>query len=570
MNKHTRLFAILCIHSTLSALTSGDFEYELINSDTEAEITAYNGSEINLTIPDTIDDKPVTSIGEAVFDGSSIENVTLPGTLITIGIDAFYSSALTSIIIPNSVVSIDYSAFESCESLATITLSEGLESIGADCFAETGITELTLPESLISIDSKAFASTALTTISIPANVTYLGPSAFNDCNDLQSIQVAAGNANYASDDGVLLNKSATILHKFPEGKSGSYTTPSTVTAIEDYAFYKTALLTEIILPTGLETIGTNAFNSSGLSSITIPDSVSALEDNTFSACPNLVGIQLPNNLQTIGSRCFSSCSNLADILLPATIVSIGSNAFANCASLTRIDLPDGITVIQGSTFHGCSNLTNIRLPASLITIQDFAFYSCSSLTRITFPAGLTYIGKVAFNAANQLVPIFLGNAPTTSTNIFQNTSISHLYYISSATGFGDRWSGVATVALDPASFGIASPWLLEHGLAYDTDVHQDLNNDGVSLLMAYALNLDPNQNLAAKMPAISLGNGTTSLVYYGNNEGISYEVEASLDLEDWDSLIVNYSDLDGEWMRTASVSSVEYSQLFLRLSVSEE
>ena len=39
----------------------------------------------------------------------------------------------------------------------------------------------------------------------------------------------------------------------------------------------------------------------------------------------------------------------------------------------------------------------------------------------------------------------------------------------------------------------AAPWLVSHGLPYDTDLNQDLNGDGVTLLMAYALGLDPKQ-----------------------------------------------------------------------------
>ena len=46
----------------------------------------------------------------------------------------------------------------------------------------------------------------------------------------------------------------------------------------------------------------------------------------------------------------------------------------------------------------------------------------------------------------------------------------------------------------------ATIWLLASGLAYSTDLRTDPNGDGVSLLMAYALNLDPRQNLCASLP----------------------------------------------------------------------
>ena len=43
----------------------------------------------------------------------------------------------------------------------------------------------------------------------------------------------------------------------------------------------------------------------------------------------------------------------------------------------------------------------------------------------------------------------------------------------------------------------AASWLLKINLPYDTSLQQDLDGDGVSLLLAYALNLDPRLNLSS-------------------------------------------------------------------------
>ena len=45
---------------TVSAATHGDFTYELINGDTEVEITGYTGSGTVIIIPGTIEGKVVT------------------------------------------------------------------------------------------------------------------------------------------------------------------------------------------------------------------------------------------------------------------------------------------------------------------------------------------------------------------------------------------------------------------------------------------------------------------------------------------------------------------------------
>ena len=76
----------------------------------------------------------------------------------------------------------------------------------------------------------------------------------------------------------------------------------------------------------------------------------------------------------------------------------------------------------------------------------------------------------------------------------------------------------------------AASWLLAHGLWYDTDLQQDTDGDGVNLLMAYALDLDPRLNLRGSLPAPVLGPVTLSLSFHGTSPGITYQVETSTDL----------------------------------------
>ena len=75
--------------------------------------------------------------------------------------------------------------------------------------------------------------------------------------------------------------------------------------------------------------------------------------------------------------------------------------------------------------------------------------------------------------------------------------------------------------------------MLTHGLDYNAPIHQDLNDDGVSLLMAYALDLDPNRNLTASVPNTILDVSKFTMEFYGASAGITYRVEASKNLVDW-------------------------------------
>ena len=52
-------------------------------------ITKYNGTDKNILIPDTIDNKPVKAIGKNSFKGTSIESVVFPESILSIGDNAF-------------------------------------------------------------------------------------------------------------------------------------------------------------------------------------------------------------------------------------------------------------------------------------------------------------------------------------------------------------------------------------------------------------------------------------------------------------------------------------------------
>jgi hypothetical protein len=88
----------------------------------------------------------------------------------------------------------------------------------------------------------------------------MGRDVFYDTPALTNITVDANNQNFASLDGVLFNKNLTTLLKYPARRNAtSYVIPSTVTAIDAYSVFDSDLLTEVTIPSGITTIGDNAF-----------------------------------------------------------------------------------------------------------------------------------------------------------------------------------------------------------------------------------------------------------------------------------------------------------------------
>ena len=130
-----------------------------------------------------------------------------------------------------------------------------------------------------------------------------------------------------------------------------------------------------------------------------------------------------------------------------------------------------------------------------------------------------------------------GDAPVdvtedTFANAAPNFAIQNLRC---SLGFtSPTWNSYPTVRLD----GLACPaggWLVDRGLPHDSDLNQDLNGDGVTLLMAYALRLNPRINLSRQMPQPELNQEFLSLSFHGGARGIRYLVETSTDLRTWNT-----------------------------------
>ena len=175
-------------------------------STTDGEVTITdcdNAATGELVIPNTIDGKPVTSIGDSAFDGTSLTTISLPDGVTSIGRKAFDGCrSLISISIPNSVASMGNYAFADCINLTNIVIPDGVTSIGNSAFEGcTSLTSITIPDSVTSIGVDAFrACPSLTNITIPDGVTSIGREAFFQCTSLQSITIPDGvtNIGYAA------------------------------------------------------------------------------------------------------------------------------------------------------------------------------------------------------------------------------------------------------------------------------------------------------------------------------------------------------------------------------------
>ena len=228
--------------------------------------------------------------------------------------------------------------------LTSVNFPSSLTTIGAYAFYDcTGLTSVSLPKGLTTIGDHAFAScTGIAGMMFPESIQTIKPGAFDSGSGLLKFEVNDNNLYFTTKDGVLYDKAKTTLLFYPPGRSGDFTVPDGVTAIEDRAF-ASCRLSGVNFPEGLQTIGEFAFSSSR-----------ALKKTTF-----------PDSLQTIGGRAFLDCTGLKEITFPENLQIIGESAFYDCTSLSSLDFLGDAPPIVG----------------------DYAFYNVGSTGVIYYPEG---------------------------------------------------------------------------------------------------------------------------------------------------------------------------------------
>ncbi len=445
-------------------VTNITWTYTLIGTD--ATITGSSQEGGTLTIPATVNNYPVTTIGDYAFSNKlELISIVLSGGITTINVYAFWGcSNLESIDIPASVISVGETSVGMVErptfgdapylqikvadenqiyksvdgsllskdgtrlirgvghkDSSTYNVPDGVTRIDGWAFYNvSNLTKILLPDGVKTIGDRAFQGcSSLESINIPASVTAIGYEnewqqdleVFSECSYVQ-IEVDEGNQTYKSVDGSLLSKDGTRLIR-GAGYTDWYTyqVPDGVKTIDARAFSWCVNLTSITLPDGVETIGAYAFEfCSSLESVNIPASVTTIgywnEWNqdlpVFFECSSLQ-IEVDKDNQTYKSVDGSLLSKNGERLICG----------AGNTELYTYQVPDGVKTIESYAFYNKFYLTSITLPESLMTIENDAFQVCWRLESITIPARVTTIGQYAFYGCRSLAKVtFLGEPPT--------------------------------------------------------------------------------------------------------------------------------------------------------------
>jgi len=403
-------------------------------------------------------------ISDGMFaECESLEIVEMDGVSI-INANAFKNcSSIEEIIIPNTVISIGYSAFNGCTSISDITipfvgdgggvnthfgyifgasgydvqneyLPEGISvvlgtnnnisdyafygcsklyaidtegwigsSVGAYSFYGcSGLIEFNIPGSVRSIGNYAFSMSGLTSVEIKyyyddTGLDDLGSHVFENCKKLTSVVLNAGQNTTILEytfAGCIKLSSVSLNMVYPDRDSWS---------IGNYAFYDCRSL-DSLDTSDVDAIGTSAFEYSGLSSLTISSTTTSIGANAFrGSSVNIVKVAHRSQGLTIGSGAFAKCDALSKV------VYLGATVNGDMVSIDGwfgIEFTDGLSnpiCTSGRLYYTTSGdneneVYNLQVPD--VSVNNYAFYNCKSLARVTFTPGTlsdnNIIGDYAF------------------------------------------------------------------------------------------------------------------------------------------------------------------------------
>lgn len=250
------------------------------------------------------------------------------------------------------------------------------------------------------IDSEAFRDGSVTSVTLGANVSFVGTRAFYGCESLETVVMGGG-----------------------------------VRDIRDEAFRYCINLDDVDLD-GVRTIGFETFRDCrSFKTIDIPDSVTCLGGGAFYICRSATSLELGDSVDAVPERAFGYCSSLESVELMG-MKTIGASAFISCTSLRSATLDPGTESIGDSAFSGCTYLESVGLGDSLASLGGQAFSECRMLASLTFSETLESIGERAFFHCNNLMDLYFeGDMPDISGDLlFGTTGVTvHVYDTHSGT-----------------------------------------------------------------------------------------------------------------------------------------
>ena len=373
---------------------SGEFTYEVIAGG--VAITKYNGSAKEVTIPDTIDGKPVIEVrGDSITD-----NIT------------------------------------------SLILGSNVKTFKAKTFGYTWLEKIFVPAATTEIDTGALNTYSYSPLKVFGKKgSYIETYVANNLKNAKFIDMDLQENGFYGEE-----TPGGIKIIYYHGSETNLTIPSSiagkpVVSIGLSTFSYDANITEVVIPDSVTNLeeerpsfeggynkGIFAYHNS-LVKLTFGKGITKIPAAVAMSCSNLEEVVFKGDVVSIGADAFVRCSKLQKMELPQSLVSIGNRAFSYSRSLTSLSIPDKTTSIGTGAFTYCDRLENLNLGKSLTKLSDAAFSCCQSLKEVTLPASLTTIDTTnVFARCAALSKVVIPSTTTSITsNIFDHSTLTNIY-----------------------------------------------------------------------------------------------------------------------------------------------
>lgn len=355
-----------------------------------------------------------------VSQGSAFSNSTAtvaPANTIEWEVNFTISGTSYKRVVTFNVTDIVANAFKNKSAVTTVTLPANVVNIGASAFEGTKATSVTISANA-TIGNNAFKNTKLSTLTLGDWAT-IGNSAFEG-TELTS--VALGKFTSIGTDA-FKNSAALATVTFTQpGEAGTGTPAIPQQTIAAGAFAGTIISDLNLTNTNLQTVNRlfEEYNAD-LTKVTFPATLTTIAANAFEKCVKLATLDfnLATELTTIGNYAFGTTPKLTTVNLAKAeklvyftsdgLVKSGSNAYTTPfisdggtnSALTTVTLPlksdKSVTKDLGTAFAKCAKLATLSNIDAITLVTANAFDGDAALTTLTLPATVTDI------AANALV-----------------------------------------------------------------------------------------------------------------------------------------------------------------------
>lgn len=346
---------------------------------------------------------------KAFYNSKINGKIDLPMSVKSIGAYAFAKTACTDFSLPDRVTEIGEGAFESCHNFRTLNLPRDLKKIGNRAFYDcllsgnldigynvteigdyafygcTSLTKLSLTSSLQRIGANAFngCKNLKCELAIPSTVTEIGDGAFKECSNLYGTLTLPAN----------LKKIGSKTFQNCNSFTGTLVIPNSVTEIGQEAFSDCSRFTGLSLPNNLRKIEFGAFarctNLTGR--LSIPETVKEIGSYAFYNCTGFTGdFVLPSALESIGTDAFANTQNKNRLVFQSLPKGM-QNGYHDCKMRRYVNLSDASYVsddayayLDGASYVRTMTNTwgSLVLPYYMLLPSD-APYSVFTIEKMT-------------------------------------------------------------------------------------------------------------------------------------------------------------------------------------------